>query len=285
MPVIPIPALFAAEPTPPTCETAGSFDFEDTFPNVSVTVSPAYDGPGVYQLTITAENGATFSDGTTTKTRIITVEGALGFQSTDPAAPCFTGSTPTPTPTQFTPAPTPTPTPTPTVLNVGVLAPICDNDVPKLRYEITATGTTNTTVTITWINPGGADVVLTNQPLSGTVNWPGAVSVNGRGVDWPGWRQLSNGTWVQGDEFDWVRPSVNVLFQVNPEATVTVAYPPSSPSCLTSPVNAVLAADGQLSATGNDPRPLLAVSTALAAVGFAMAAGGAWLRRREQSAD
>jgi hypothetical protein len=274
--VVPIPALFSAEPTPPTCTTAGSFDFEDTFPNVSVTVSPSYHGPGVYVLTITAENGATFSDGTTTKTRTITVEGALGFQSTNAAAPCYLAPSPTPTPT-------PTPTATP-ALNVGVLAPICDNDVPKLRYDISVSGTPNTTVTITWINPSGANVVYPDQPLVGTVNWPGAVSVNGRGVDWPGWRQLSNGTWVEGDEFDWVRPSVQVLFQVNPEATVTVAYPPSSPSCLTSPTNAVLA-DGQLSATGTDPLPLLGVSAAVGIVGLAMAAGGAWLRRREERAS
>ncbi len=275
MPVVPIPALFGAEPTPPTCATPGSFDFEDTFPNVSVTVSPAYDGPGLYVLTVTAENGATFPDGTTTKTRTITVEAALGFQSTNPAAPCFLAPSPTPTDT-----PTPTPTPTP-ALNVGVLSPICDNDVPKLRYDITVTGTPNTTVTITWINPDGADVVYADQPLSGTVNWPGAVSANGRGVDWPGWRQLSDGTWVQGDEFDWVRPSVQVLFQVNPEATVTVAYPPSSPSCLTSPPEV----ESTLSATGADVVPLLGVSAALATVGLAMAAGGAWLRRREQDLD
>src|SRR5436190_825863 len=76
VPVVPIPALFDANPTPPTCETPGSFDVEDVFPGVTVTVSPAYDGPGVYTLTITAENGATFPDGTTTKTRVITVEAA-----------------------------------------------------------------------------------------------------------------------------------------------------------------------------------------------------------------
>ena len=97
-------------------------------------------------------------------------------------------------------------------------------------------------------------------------------------------RQLSNGTWVEGDEFDWVRPSVQVLFQVNPEATVTLAYPPSTPTCLTSPVNSVLA-EGQLSATGSNVTPLLGVSAALAVIGFAMAAGGELLRRREQSAD
>ena len=40
-----------------------------------------------------------------------------------------------------------------------------------------------------------------------------------------------NGVWVEGDEFDWVRPSVEVLISVNPETTLTVAYPPSTPTC------------------------------------------------------
>ena len=239
-------------------------------------VSPAYNGPGTYTLTITALNGATFPDGTTSKTRTVTVLGALGFQSTNSEAPCF-----------LAPTPTPEPTPTPTALHVGVLEPICDNDVPKLRYDITVTGTPNTTVTITWLNPSGPNVVYANQPLSGAVLWPGAVpGANGRGVDWPGWRQLSDGTWVQGDEFDWVRPSVQVLFQVNPEATVTVAYPPSSPSCLTQPVNsAVLADEGALSATGANIWPLVGAAAGLAILGTVVLGWQAWLRRRETNAD
>jgi hypothetical protein len=276
--VIPIPALFNAEPTPPTCETAGSFDFTGTFPNVSVTVTPTYTGPGVYTLTVTALNGATFPDGTTTKTRVITVAGAIGFQSTNPALPCYRAETPTPTPTPTT-TPTPTPTPSPTVLNVGVLQPVCDGDVPKLRYEINVPGSTATTVTITWLNPSGPNVVYANQPLSGTVNWPGAVVVNGRGVDWPGWTQLANGTWVEGDEYNWVRPSVQVLFQVNPEATVTVAYPPSSPNCLTNPPQ-VLSASQRLSATGTDAGPMLTLATVLTVAGAAVLGGLAWRRRR-----
>ena len=47
--------------------------------------------------------------------------------------------------------------------------------------------------------------------------------------DWPGWR-FEGGVWVEGDEFAWVRPSVEVRFEVDlEEATVTVDYPPSSP--------------------------------------------------------
>lgn len=162
--------------------------------------------------------------------------------------------------------------PAPCELRVLVKDPICDNDVPKLRYEVEAIGTPNTTVTITWVNPSGADHVQSGLPLSGTVLWPGAVEKNGVGVDWPGWRQLPDGTWVEGDEWDWVRPSVQVSFAVNPEATVTVAYPPSSPQCLTNPPGSSVLADDPdsevLATTGSTVLPV-----ALAGSGLVLAGG------------
>ncbi|WP_230684846.1 LPXTG cell wall anchor domain-containing protein [Cellulomonas sp. JZ18] len=103
------------------------------------------------------------------------------------------------------------------------------------------------------------------------------------GVDWPGWR-LENGTWVEGDEYDWVRPEVTVRFDVNPSSTVTVAYPPSSPQCLTSPPRTeVLAAADEpaersevLAVTGTQAGLLAAAAAALVALG----AGAVALRRR-----
>ncbi|WP_456846106.1 peptidase [Cellulomonas sp. P5_C6] len=181
-------------------------------------------------------------------------------------------------------------------LSVHTLTPVCDKDVPKLRYDINAQGTPNTKVTITWINPtGGPNVVYADQPLSGTVLWPGAVEgPDGHGIDWPGWRQLPDGTWVEGDEFDWVRPNVNVLFQVNPEATVTVAYPPSSPTCLTNPPDEeeVLADNPEpasnseaavLSSTGSDAGPLVIAGAGLIVVGALVVALVAIARRRRTS--
>ncbi|QJW35752.1 peptidase [Cellulosimicrobium protaetiae] len=124
--------------------------------------------------------------------------------------------------------------PEPTI-DLTVLTPVCDGDVPYLEYAVDVTGTDNDTATITWINPDGDDIVQSGMPLSGRVLWPGAVvGPDGRGADWPGW-SLVDGEWVEGDEFDWVRPSVQVLFQVNPETVVTVDYPPSSPNCATNP--------------------------------------------------
>ncbi|MGF0118130.1 LPXTG cell wall anchor domain-containing protein [Promicromonospora sp. Marseille-Q5078] len=144
--------------------------------------------------------------------------------STDPAgSPSPSAST-----TEYPPPEEPT-------LTAEIFQPECDGDVPYLRYAVTATGTENTTVTITWLNPSGDDVVQSGLPLSGRVLWPGAaVDAAGAPVDWPGWR-LEGGTWMEGDEFDWVRPSVDVKLQVNPELTLTADYPPSSPSCATDP--------------------------------------------------
>ncbi|WP_315095697.1 peptidase [uncultured Cellulomonas sp.] len=172
-------------------------------------------------------------------------------------------------------------------LNIQILSPVCDNEVPKLRYKVVAVGTPNTKVTITWVNPGGDDVVYADLPLEGTVNWPGAVEgPDGKGIDWPGWRQLADKSWVEGDEFDWVRPSVNVLFQVNPELTVPVAYPPSSPNCHTDPPgeDEVLAVGNPkaavLSATGSDSGPLLAAAAGLVVVGAGAVTMVAIARRR-----
>jgi hypothetical protein len=156
--------------------------------------------------------------------------------STETPAPtpaADTASTPSPAPSdvQYPPPPEPS-------LDVSVLQPVCDGDVPYLEYKVVPTGTPNDDVTITWQNPSGPDVVLADLPLEGRVLWPGAeVDADGDPVDWPGWHQEADGTWAEGDEFDWVRPSVDVLFQVNPEATETVSYPPSSPNCTTSPVD------------------------------------------------
>lgn len=159
---------------------------------------------------------------------LVTSAGLAAAATSDPSGP----PPPAPSDLQYPPAPPPN-------LDVTVLTPICDGDVPYLQYEVVPTGTPNETVTITWQNPTGDDVVLPDLPLSGRLLWPGAVvDANGDPVDWPGWTKQADGTWVEGDEFDWVRPSVDVLFQVNPEATETVAYPPSSPDCATNPPGA-----------------------------------------------
>ena len=193
----------------------------------AVSVSAASDRP--------PSEGAQMSTATTARTAArvaigllvgagVAISGASSAAADDDPGP----TSPSPSSTQYPPPEEPT-------LTADVLQPVCDGDVPYLAYAVTATGTDSDTVTITWLNPAGDDVVLSDLPLSGRILWPGAVTnADGDAVDWPGWR-LVDGQWVEGDEYDWVRPSVDVLFHVNPEMTATVAYPPSSPSCATSP--------------------------------------------------
>ncbi len=126
----------------------------------------------------------------------------------------------------------PTPAP-PARFVVLTQNPTCDGDMPYLDYEIEVEGTDATTATIIFLHPTDPeqDVVHADLPLSGRVLWPGAIPAGETGgPDWPGW-SFDDGLWVEGDEFDWARPEVEVLFQVNPEAIVSVAYPSSTADC------------------------------------------------------
>ncbi|GAA4731242.1 hypothetical protein GCM10023216_24100 [Isoptericola chiayiensis] len=162
--------------------------------------------------------------------------GLVGALMLGPAAGALADTDPTDDPSA-SPSETGYDPDTPPTLEFEVLTPLCDGDVPYLQYAVDVQNpeTPPTGVTITFLNPGGEDYVLTELPLSGRVLWPGAeVDEDGNPVDWPGW-SLVDGVWVVGDEWDWVRPSVQVLFEVNPEATTSVDYPPSSPDCATDP--------------------------------------------------
>ena len=153
--------------------------------------------------------------------------------------------------------------------DVNLVSPVCDGNVPYLTYEVTG-APQGATISIRWINPEGDDVVYSGQPQSGKVLWPGAVvSPEGDPLDWPGWR-FESGKWIQGDEFDWTRPTVQVVFEIegvdadsaaarNADVSVsvvgqgvaklskvsaavspvnqaiTVAYPPASPECAADP--------------------------------------------------
>jgi LPXTG-motif cell wall-anchored protein len=100
--VVPIPALFAAAPTPPTCDAAGALPNLAAAQHVTVTVSPAFDGPGTYTIVADTDEGYEFPDGTTHKQIVLTVLGATGYQSENPTAPCFRAVLPAPAAPEFT---------------------------------------------------------------------------------------------------------------------------------------------------------------------------------------
>ena len=195
-----------------------------------------------------------------------------------------------------TPVPTPCPTDRPGYAAAGVcqltahVSPVCVNDVPLLKYSLEEMGTTLTTATITWVHPGGKDVVLTDQPLNGTLLWPGAVlDTKGTAVDWPGWTQQPDGTWTRGDAFDWARQPVQVRFEVNPSTVATVSYPSVAGAC--EPVSsAVLAAEdvtptssvrsAVLAATGSDVAPYALGGAGLVLLGALLLVIRAAMRRQ-----
>lgn len=115
--------------------------------------------------------------------------------------------------------------------------PLCVKDAPYLQYAVTPVNFTpgSNPVTIRWLDVDNDNVLyeFTGQPLSGTVLWPeAAVDSNGVGIQWPGW-SLVNGVWV--DNGSNLRPQVKVQILVNPSETITVDYPPATPTCATAP--------------------------------------------------
>ncbi len=163
---------------------------------------------------------------------------------------------------------------------------VCRGDLPWLDYSLQAQGTPNTTATLTWGDPNGQHVTMSGLPLTGSVLWPGAVAdAHGNAIDWPGW-SLVNGVWVQHDQWDWVRPSVPLTFEVNPSATITAYYPEATAPCADPPSTAVLADGGSavLASTGtSDATPLMAGAAGALLLGALLLAIRAAVRRRSAS--
>lgn len=145
---------------------------------------------------------------------------------------------------------------------------VCTGDLPTLAY--TTTGATATTVTVTFVNPGGTSTVYTNQPLSGSVIWPGTVVNGGKVTDWPGWTKSSDGTWTRGDAYDWSLNNVQVIISDGAEASTVASYP--TVGC--APTNSVSnvesstkTATAALASTGATTGPLIAIAAALIVIG------------------
>ncbi|WP_217616620.1 LPXTG cell wall anchor domain-containing protein [Cellulomonas sp. GbtcB1] len=178
--------------------------------------------------------------------------------------------------------------PTRCELGIARAEAVCLASAPALSYAVEPVGTSSTTVTITWHNPGGEDLVQSGLPLSGQVYWPGTVVVDGVVVDWPGWTQLPDGSWTEHDAYDYTRPQIEVTFEVNPSASTVVSYPPASAVCANPPQSQVAgvvvtsdvlaapedvqAASAVLAVTGADATPLLLAAGLLLLVGGVLVA-------------
>ena len=142
-----------------------------------------------------------------------------------------------------------------------------------LEYAVEAVGTTRDTVTITWVDPSGPDVVQAGLPLSGRVYWPGTVIEGGTVVDWPGWTRQPDGTWIEDDAFSFTRPAVRIDFEVNPSASTVVAYPEATATCASPTLAAPPATAGRVPDAGSPVQQVAAPLAAPAPVAAARAGG------------
>lgn len=164
----------------------------------------------------------------------------------------------------------------------------CIGDVPYFGWETTfedSDAADDESLTITFRNPSGSDHVLKGQSLSGQAMWPGAAADSeGKGTDWPGWR-LEDGVWLEGDEWDWTVPDVDVKFEANPSVVVNIVYPLPSAVCAGPPNPPPAGPDPEeddlpdlLGLTGSQLGAALGGIAALLAVGTVLVA----VRRRTQ---
>ncbi|HEX5859999.1 MAG TPA: hypothetical protein VFY91_17960 [Microbacterium sp.] len=119
----------------------------------------------------------------------------------------------------------------------GAINSVCVGDVPHLGYAVTLpegyTADSSTPLTITFVNPDGENYVVENQPLSGSLLWPGASDAEPK--MWPGWA-LVDGEYVETDgNFAWTREGVTVEFAVNPTYETLVTYPEATALCANPP--------------------------------------------------
>lgn len=144
------------------------------------------------------------------------------------------------------------------------VAAVCTADLPTLSYS--TTGASGTTVNVTFVNPGGTNTVYTNQPLSGSVVWPGTVVSGGTVTDWPGWTKNADGTWTKGDAYDWSLTNVQVIISDGTDASTVASYP--GVGCVpTKTISDTKAETASLASTGATTGPLIGIAAALIVIG------------------
>ena len=166
---------------------------------------------------------------------------------------------------------------------IATAAPLCDNDVPWLVYDIVATGF-GATATITFAGSGQTATVTV--PIGNDrVLWPGAeIDAAGVGTDWPGWDLDTGGKWFQNpaNEFYWAsQPDVTVTIEVNPTiGPIAAPYPPASPQCTAAPPEDP--PEEELPNTGIDSEAIGLIGLVLLLGGGAAVVAERTIRRRRQ---
>ncbi len=151
-------------------------------------------------------------------------------------------------------------------LEGSFLSSVCVADSPWLTYDVELkdpdeVSTDDGMATITFVHPTDASQnVVVEVPIgSGYVMWPGASVEPAEGyteadidptnpdtfvpTGWPGWAQDASGEWIEIglDNFGWTRFGIEVRLDVNPSTSLTVNYPPPTPTCVSAPAQNVSA--------------------------------------------
>ncbi|WP_062077823.1 hypothetical protein [Demequina globuliformis] len=142
----------------------------------------------------------------------------------------------------------------------SLLSSLCVADSPWLTYNVELTdpqnrSTDDGTATITFVHPTDESQNVEVQVAigDGYVLWPGASVAPAAGytadqidptnpatfvpTGWPGWAQDATGAWVEvgTNNYGWTRHGIEVRLDVNPTTSLTVNYPPPTPTCVTAP--------------------------------------------------
>jgi len=174
--------------------------------------------------------------------------------------------------------------PAPCLMSVQV-TPTCVEDVPAVSYNVLGTKPGVTSVDVTFVNPNGANVVLSQLPLQGTLLKAAA----------------------------FVKAGILIRFAAGPEALATAEYPAGTTNCSevlddpdptpstppstppttsTTDVTEVLAEgdptqaaneEAVLSATGSNDAPLLVAAIAFVVIGAAAVTAVTISRRRRNA--
>ena len=233
---------------------------------------PAPGSTATNQSPTTAGAATTTTEPSVSTTTLATTT-SVGPGTTSPGGPTTT------LPTTTTSSP---------LLAMTELSSVCINDTPWIEI-----GFGNQPVydgmpaTISFFdmtgNPADEPIVTTYRARrDGARALPGAAvdPTTGEPTDWPGWRQLPDGRWVEDPTDSLLRDGLRVTVDVNPHAEGLVTYPPATPACdadpprsstpgLPAPTTTVLT--GILAVTGDDSTlPTTAVATALAGVGLTL---------------
>ncbi|MEO1056153.1 MAG: LPXTG cell wall anchor domain-containing protein, partial [Actinomycetota bacterium] len=127
----------------------------------------------------------------------------------------------------------PEPEPEPTI-EFSALAPVCIGDFPYVSYSVVGDGIDpDALVTLSFFFDPNEDPVATyaDQPLEGSVLWPGASEMP---PDWPGWEEAADGSWIPDtvtEENLWREQGLLVVASVNPTVSDTVGYPDQTDAC------------------------------------------------------